>query len=512
MNPLLVAALGYAEHARRVVPLHTPDSERRCSCAKGAKCPTPGKHPRLQKDWVGRATTDANQIIQWWEMWPNANVGVVCGHGLLVLDVDETGWQMLADLQQRHGQLPRTAVVRTGSDGGHFYFQAPEDARSFSFEQGLSVQAAGKLVVAPPSLHASGRHYGWVRNGELAPAPAWLLRKPSVRSSATSGEKIVAGARHAHLLALAGAMRRQGADRPTIEAALLRFNEDHCDPPKDEAVVLELAADVTGRYEPAPETEREDKDYPIYFDDKNKLQVHPHPSGNEEICQWLTGVLRSRQHPIFAGQHFGSGGRGKVELLRVGAEPMKFEPASLLNTSKHLIATLVWQADEPPYGLRDEHAREIAFTVRLLCGPHRELTDTEETFGIIHTYVAEAIAIEGHTLHGTVPQRYEALKATRRDLDGTTGRPIGPPRYLVDAQTDDLVVPVAELQTVARRFIGSSIAHGWLDARMEGIGWARISLSAHAEPGRAGRHSDHVHFDAYRGDSLGHGGTDDDPR
>jgi hypothetical protein len=191
-------------------------------------------------------------------------------------------------------------------------------------------------------------------------------------------------------------------------------------------------------------------------------------------------------------------GRGKVELERDDADPLKFEPASVLSKAQRLIEVLVWQADERPYGFKDEHAREIAFVVRLLCGPHRELSDTDETLGIVDAYTARAVAVEGHTLHGTVGQRYEALKAMRRDLDGVTGRPIGPARYLIDAETDELVIPVGELQTTAREQTGTSLPHGWLDARIESIGWIRLLVQSYApESGR--RQADHIGINVYRG-------------
>src|SRR5262245_50618269 len=41
---------------------------------------------------------------------------------------------------------------------------------------GIEVQADGALVVAPPSLHASGRRYRWLRpiTAPWPPVPGWL--------------------------------------------------------------------------------------------------------------------------------------------------------------------------------------------------------------------------------------------------------------------------------------------------------------------------------------------------
>lgn len=509
----LSVALDYAGGGRRIVPLHTPDAERGCSCRKGPACPTPGKHPRLQKDWEGRATGDAEQLRQWWDMWPEANVGIVCGDGLLVLDVDETGWELLEHLQAQHGRMPPTATVITGSDGGHFYFTAPPDARSFSFSVGLSVQAAGKLVVAPPSLHRSGRRYEWQHAGPLAPAPGWLLKKPRKTLAASNGAKLLAGARHPAMLSLAGAMRRQGADKATITAALLEFNHERCDPPKDDEEVRALAADVAGRYAPAESVEAElarlvAEDYEPTWDESGKtrkLVLPPLPDHTDEPrqCAWLTGALRlDAAHPITGGKHSGNGASGRVDLYRRDAPTLEFEPAGLLNKADTLAMTLAWQmlsTDRQPIGLTNEHASRIAFVVHRLCGQARVFDAAEETFGLLGSLMLKAMPVEGHTLHGTVPQRYEAATALHRDLDEHSGRPIGPPRYLIDARSGEVIIGVSELRAAAREYMAGPLKHGWLDARMCHIGWRRVTLDAFAETGREGRRSAHVRFDVYRG-------------
>ena len=54
-------------------------------------------------------------------------------------------------------------VVSTGGDGEHFYFAAPTDVslKSGVLAEGLDVKADGGYVIAPPSLHPSGRRYRW---------------------------------------------------------------------------------------------------------------------------------------------------------------------------------------------------------------------------------------------------------------------------------------------------------------------------------------------------------------
>jgi hypothetical protein len=78
-------------------------------------------------------------------------------------------------------------------------------------------------------------------------------------------------------------------------------------------------------------------------------------------------------------------------------------------------------------------------------------------------------------------------------------RPSGGPRYLIDAKTEELVIGVADLADAARGHTGSSLRRGWLDARMDGLGWRRIRLDGHALSGREGRKGPHAGVSAYRG-------------
>jgi hypothetical protein len=62
------------------------------------------------------------------------------------------------------------------------------------------------------------------------------------------------------------------------------------------------------------------------------------------------------------------------------------------------------------------------------------------------------------------------------------------------------VIAVSNLQDAARRHVGSSLPHGWVDARMEAIGWERITLDGYDQSGRDGRRRGrHARIDAYRG-------------
>jgi hypothetical protein len=248
--------------------------------------------------------------------------------------------------------------------------------------------------------------------------------------------------------------------------------------------------------------------YEVTFTDGKppKLVLPDVPQHDDPVAlaDWTTSVLQlDPRHPVIGAVHEGlRGPEGHVEIRRASAPPIRFEPAASINTARRLLPALAWQlqpTDGEPYGFKDEHARRIAHVLRLLCGASIEVTEAQETAGIIGTYLSSAVPVEKHTTYGTSAQRYEAAVALQRSLDEMTGRPIGPARYLVDADTGELVIRVGDLQAAARAHIGSSLPRGWLDARMQALGWDRRGLDGHAVDGRAGRHSAHARTLIYRG-------------
>jgi hypothetical protein len=107
----------------------------------------------------------------WWRKWSEANIGVATGSasGLLVIDLDSLqGLAAFKRLHVAHGgePLPPVPVVVTGR-GWHIYLSIPPGSERIpcstgkESEQGVDVRADGGYVVAPPSIHPSGRVYRW---------------------------------------------------------------------------------------------------------------------------------------------------------------------------------------------------------------------------------------------------------------------------------------------------------------------------------------------------------------
>ena len=184
-NPLENAALDYALAGYPVFPLHNPifagDSVR-CSCLYWKSCDKIGKHPRTRFA-VNDSTTDLETIRQWWQRWPDANIGLPTGKesGIFVLDIDPKsgGPYSLEELEETYGKLPGTLKQRTGSNGEHRIFSYPDVRIKNSVSaigSGLDIRSDGGYIVAAPSIHASGNSYEWHGvNTPVKSAPDWLI-------------------------------------------------------------------------------------------------------------------------------------------------------------------------------------------------------------------------------------------------------------------------------------------------------------------------------------------------
>jgi putative DNA primase/helicase len=97
-----------------------------------------------------------------------------------------------------------------------------------------SVRSEGGTVIAPPSLHVSGKRYGWRNYTPISDATDWfiqLMRGAARKSYAVGqgqiGETIPEGRRNITLTSLAGTMRRRGLDAVEIEPSLMSVGAIH---------------------------------------------------------------------------------------------------------------------------------------------------------------------------------------------------------------------------------------------------------------------------------------------
>jgi hypothetical protein len=178
VRTMLRAALQYVSRRWAVFPCHTPSFED-CSCGRRG-CMSAGKHPRT-RNGVHDATTDRATVAGWWRRWPRANIAVATGRpsGAVVVDIDSRhgGREVWRTLTASRPPI-EVPVVATGT-GWHLWFAHPHRPIPNSAGRlgaGIDIRGDGGYVIAPPSLHPSGRRYRWQRppGAQLPVLPLWL--------------------------------------------------------------------------------------------------------------------------------------------------------------------------------------------------------------------------------------------------------------------------------------------------------------------------------------------------
>jgi hypothetical protein len=212
------------------------------------------------------ATTDLDIIRQWWRQEPQFNLAIATGavSGIFVVDVDGLDAEVeLRRLEAEYGGLPSTVEAITAR-GRHVYFRSPEKPVRNSASKiapGIDVRGDGGYVLAPPSIHPSGRRYEWSVDcaTELAEAPVWLIDMISVPATGVTPpqppeawRQLVAngaaeGTRDCTVAKLAGHLLRRRID-PFVALELLQsWNLTKCMPPLPAADIVRIVESVAGR-------------------------------------------------------------------------------------------------------------------------------------------------------------------------------------------------------------------------------------------------------------------------
>lgn len=185
MNSIVNQLQKYLSKGWHIFPCHYPifqESKVKCSCGQEHKQEKDiGKHPLTSRGYLD-ATNNLKQIEGWWA-YKNWNVGIATGKvsGIWVLDADgEKGIKTLQDLEARHGAMPLTLKAISGRpDGGTHYYYAYNDCCltiGQGILEGIDFRGTGGYVIAPPSIHKSGKSYRWENaDTPIANAPQWLL-------------------------------------------------------------------------------------------------------------------------------------------------------------------------------------------------------------------------------------------------------------------------------------------------------------------------------------------------
>lgn len=229
---MLDAALSYARLGLAVFPL-----------VEGAKNPATAKGFK-------NASTDEKTVRTWWMRNPNYNIGIACGNGTMVIDLDvdeakdEDGTATLRKWEDDNGKLPETATAVTGRGGLHMLYRIDGEVRcSANPKLGVDVRGDGGYIVAPPSIHPNGTQYAWERDPrehEIAAADGNVMafvefvqgKKDDESNKALSvPREIESGGRNNTLFKMACSLQSKGLSNSAILAAVMAENAEKCNPP-----------------------------------------------------------------------------------------------------------------------------------------------------------------------------------------------------------------------------------------------------------------------------------------
>jgi hypothetical protein len=212
------------------------------------------------------ATTDTAIIRKWWQQEPAFNIGIATGKvsKVLVIDVDGLDAEAsLRKLEAEHGELPATVESITAR-GRHLFFRGPDVLVRNSagkIAPGIDVRGDGGYVVAPPSVHPSGRRYHWSVDSAdaLAAMPDWLLDRIAERSDGrqrlpappAEWRDLVSGAtegcRNDSVARLAGHLLRRHVDPVVAFELLVVWNAARCQPPLEADEITTIVNSIAGR-------------------------------------------------------------------------------------------------------------------------------------------------------------------------------------------------------------------------------------------------------------------------
>lgn len=221
------------------------------------------KRPLIAWESLQSEGPTSEQVADWFNRWPAANIGIVTGEisNLVVLDIDSKhgGDASLARLERRFGPLPETIEVTTGGGGRHLYFTHPGGLirNRTGLAQGIDLRGDGGYIVAPPSIHPSGHPYAWAEGYSpedvaLAALPRWLLAPTGGGRAKRSladwrqlvREGVPEGQRNSTIASLAGHLLWHQVDPEVVLELLLAWNRMRCRPPLDDAEVAQVVANI----------------------------------------------------------------------------------------------------------------------------------------------------------------------------------------------------------------------------------------------------------------------------
>lgn len=126
------------------------------------------KKPFIKWEQYQKEMPTRQQIKDWWERWPQANIGIVTGEisGVDVIDCDsQAGKNALNDFLSDSFMTPVSKTPK----GWHYYFRYKEGlSNGVRVLTDCDIRTTGGYIIAPPSKNGEGVSYRWIENLKIA--------------------------------------------------------------------------------------------------------------------------------------------------------------------------------------------------------------------------------------------------------------------------------------------------------------------------------------------------------
>ena len=231
----------------------------------------PGTKRAFLLDFPTTATTDVTKLTEWNATYSDcgsASVARAEEGGIFIFETDSPDViaRIKADTGQDLMSIP-TFRVRSREGRGHSYFKhtawtisnLPNISQTYVIGQDWSLRANREYCVSAGSLHPeTGKPYTALNDNPIAEAPEWLIKwmlSQKIQQSyngtgkkdntpRNANGKVPHGSLHGFMLSQAGRLRRAGCNQEEIETALLRIVHEQCEPPIDDAKVIQMSKSI----------------------------------------------------------------------------------------------------------------------------------------------------------------------------------------------------------------------------------------------------------------------------
>ena len=160
MGTMLEEALSYVRRGWYVFPCREKPGE---SFIRNGEVITPAEKTPYVSKGLNDASIDEDQIRAWWEMWPDAMIGINAGKsGLFVIDIDKKHINGLDTYSQWGINDSAGLHSITPSGGMHIVFSGIGKS-SVNGKTGIDTRGEGGYFIAPPSKIIEGEYTGEYR-------------------------------------------------------------------------------------------------------------------------------------------------------------------------------------------------------------------------------------------------------------------------------------------------------------------------------------------------------------